>query len=237
VSVQKTVARGSDGSGNRPAAGSTAAAPAEAATAGVSTIRGGSRITATPAAVAAAAEFWEAVGILPVELVVPDGAGVTLRCYVEDVARFLGRDGEVWLFDSPADLARFIAGDEDHDLTEIASWPEVADTDTLPLPAEQDRYDLTELSELLAEVAGGAAGLVDHSTLAQPVEGVRDVAEYAGLSRVEELLAPSAPLGRAVAIGERAPGTPLRAEDAAALRAPWDEVVTAVGGALVFRHG
>jgi hypothetical protein len=237
VSTQKTVARGSDGSGNRPAAGSTAAAPAEAATAGVSTIRGGSRITATPAAVAAAAEFWEAVGILPVELVVPDGAGVTLRCYVEDVARFLGRDGEVWLFDSPADLARFIAGTEDHDLTEIASWPEVADTDTLPLPAEQDRYDLTELAEVLAEVADGAAGLVDHSALAQPVEGVRDVAEYAGLTRVDELLAPSAPLGRAVAIGEREPGAPLRADEAAALRTAWDEVVTQVGGALVFRHG
>ena len=236
VRTQKTVARGSDGSGNRPAAGSTAAAPAEAATAGVSTIRGGSRITATPAAVAAAAEFWEAVGILPVEIVVPDGAGVTLRCYVEDVARFLGRDGEVWLFDSPADLARFIAGTEDHDLTEIASWPEVADTDTLPLPAEQDRYDLTELAEVLAEVADGAAGLVDHRAFAQPVEGVRDVAEYAGLTRVDELLAPSAPLGRAVAIGEREPGAPLPADDAAALRTAWDEVVTQVGSALVFRH-
>ncbi len=235
VSTQKTVALGADGSGNRPAAGSTAAAPAQAATAGVSTIRGGSRITATPAAVAAAAEFWEAVGILPVELVVPDGAGVTLRCYVEDVARFLGRDGEIWLFDTPADLARFLAGDEEHDLTEIASWPEVADTDTLPLPAEEDRYDLTELSEVLAEVAGGAAGLVDHGTLAQPVEGVRDVAEYAGLARVDELLAPTAALGRAVAIGEREPGTPLRAEDAAALRTAWDEVVAQVSGALVFR--
>ncbi|MGY1668340.1 hypothetical protein [Geodermatophilus sp. SYSU D00696] len=236
VGSQRTVARGSDGSGERPAAGSTAAAPAEAATAGVSTIRGGSRITATPAAVAAAAEFWEAVGILPVELVVPEGAGVTLRCYVEDVARFLGRDGEIWLFDTPADLARFLAGDEQHDLTEIASWPEVADTDTLPLPAEQDRYDLTELTEVLTEVAGGAAGLVDHGILAQPVEGARDVAEYAGLSRVDELLAPSAPLGRAVAIGEQASATPLRAEDAAALRPAWDEVVTQVGSALVFRH-
>ncbi|MGY1731938.1 hypothetical protein ACI798_10470 [Geodermatophilus sp. SYSU D01045] len=231
-----TAARGADGSGDRPAAGSTASAPEEAATAGVSTIRGGSRITATPAAVAAAAEFWEAVGILPVELVVPEGAGVTLRCYVEDVARFLGRDGEVFLFDTPADLARFCAGDEQHDLTEIASWPEVADTDVMPLPAEQDRYDLTELSEVLAEVAGGAAGLVDHRVFAQPVEGVRDVAEYAGLTRVDELLAPTAPLGRAVARGEREPGATLRAEDAGPVRAAWDEVVAQVGGALVFRH-
>jgi hypothetical protein len=219
----------------RPAMGSTAAAPAEASVAGVSTIRGNSRITATPAAVAAAAEFWEVVGILPVEVVVPDGAGVTLRCYVEDEARFLGRDGEVFLFDTPADLARFCAGRERHDLSDIASWPEVADTDTLPLPAEEDRYDLTELSEVLTEVVEGASGLVTHGVFAQPVEGVRDIAEYAALTRVEELLSSGTALGRAVARGEREPGAPLRAEDAAAVRTEWDEVVAAVSSALVFR--
>ncbi|SEK26885.1 hypothetical protein SAMN04515665_101269 [Blastococcus sp. DSM 46786] len=202
---------------------------------GVSTIARGSRVTASPAAVAAAAEFWEAVGILPVEIVVPEGSGVTLRCYVDDVARFLGRDGEVFLFDTPADLARFCAGNERHDLVEIASWPEVADTDTLPLPAEQDRYDLTEVSEVLAEVADGAAGLVPHRALVQPAEGVRDLAEYAGLTRVEELLAPTAPLGRALTRAERQPDEPLDAAGAGQLRADWDEVVAAVGGALVHR--
>ena len=125
----------------------------------------------------------------------PEGAGVTLRCYVEDVARFLGRNGEIFLFDTPADLARFCKGTEDHDLMEIASWAEVADTDVPPLPADQDRYDLTELSEVLGEVADGAAGLVDHRAFAQPVEGVRDLAEYAGLTRVEELLSPSLAAG------------------------------------------
>ncbi|RZU33099.1 hypothetical protein [Blastococcus saxobsidens] len=224
-----------EGDVRRPAAGSTAAAPAEATTAGVSTIRGNSRITATPAAVAAAQEFWEAVGILPVEVVVPEGSGVTLRCYVEDVARFLGRDGEIFVFDSPTDLARFCAGTEPHDLSEIASWPEVADTDTMPLPADQDRYDLTELSEALAQVADGATGLVTYGTLAQPVEGVRDLAEYAGLTRVEELLAPTAPLGRAVARADREPDATLTAADAAQLHPAWDEVVAAVNGALVFR--
>ncbi|WP_346620044.1 hypothetical protein [Blastococcus montanus] len=213
--------------------GATAAAVATGA--GVRAIARGSRVTASPAAVAAAAEFWEAVGILPVEIVVPEGAGVTLRCYVEDVARFLGRDGEVFLFDTPADLARFCAGNEQHDLTEIASWPEVADTDTLPLPAEQDRYDLTELSEVLTEVADGAAGLVPHRALVQPVEGVRDLAEYADLTRVEELLAPGMPLGRAVARADREPGTPLDAAEAAQLRPLWDDAVVAVSGALVFR--
>ncbi|MGY1747501.1 hypothetical protein [Blastococcus sp. SYSU D00695] len=230
----------------RPAAGATATSAAAApasdtpaadtpAAPGTSTIRGGSRITAAPAAVAAAAPFWEGVGILPVELVVPEGAGLTLRCYVEDEARFLGRDGEVFLFASPAELSRFCAGDEEHDLTGIASWPEVAATDVAPLPAEQDRYDLTELAEVLAEVADGAAGLVQHEALLPPVEGARDVAEYAGLGRVDELLTPPAPLGRALARADRDPQATLRAEDAAVLRADWDEVVRAVEGALVFR--
>jgi hypothetical protein len=206
-----------------------------AAAAPVRTIARGSRLTESPAEVAAAAEFWESVGILPVEIVVPEGAGVTLRCYVEDVARFLGRDGEVFLFDTPADLAGFCKGTEDHDLTDIASWPEVADTDVPPLPAEQDRYDLTELSEVLTEVADGAAGLVGHRAFAQPVEGAHDLAEYAGLTRVEELLSPASPLGRAAARGQGDPDATLRAEDAAELRPLWDEVVTVVSGALVFR--
>jgi hypothetical protein len=201
----------------------------------VSAIAVGGRVTASPAEVAAAAPFWESVGILPVEIVVPEGSGLTLRCYVEDVARFLGRDGEVFLFDTPQDLARFCKGTEEHDLIEIASWPEVADTDVPPLPADLDRYDLPGLAEVLTEVADGAAGLVDHQAFAQPVEGVRDLAEYAGLTRVEELLAPTAPLGKAVARAEADPRATLRAEDAAALRPVWDEVVREVGGALVFR--
>ena len=221
-----------DATGDAPA-GSTALSAG--ASPGVRTIARGSRMTASPTAVAAAAQFWESVGILPVEVVVPEGAGLTLRCYVEDVPRFLGRNGEIFLFDTPDELARFCRGTEGHDLTEIASWPEVADTDTPPLPADQDRYDLTELSEVLTEVADGAAGLVDHRAFAQPVEGVRDLAEYAGLIRVEELLSPVSPLGRAVARGEGDPGAVLRGEDAAALRPVWDEVVTLVGGSLVFR--
>ncbi|WP_299952330.1 hypothetical protein [uncultured Modestobacter sp.] len=219
----------------RPAAGSTAAAPAQAATAGVRAVHGGSRLTATPAAVAAAQEFWEAVGILPVEVVVPEGSGLTLRCYVEDRARFLGREGQVFVFATPVDLARFCAGDEPHDLTEIASWPEVADTDTLPLPADQDRYDLTALTEVLAEVARGAGGLATHQALVQPAEGVLDLAEYAGLPRVQQLLGPGAVLGRAVARGESEPTAPLAAEEAPALAAAWDDVVEDVGTALVFR--
>jgi hypothetical protein len=214
--------------------GATAAAQADPP-APIRTIRSNSRLTASPAAVAAAQEFWEAVGILPVEVVVPDGAGLTLRCYVEDKARFLGREGQVFVFPTPTDLARFCAGDEAHDLTEITSWPEVADSDTLPLPAEQDRYDLVEIAEVLTEVAGGAGGLVEHRALLQPVEGVLDLAEYANLPRVQQQLTPGAPLGRAVARAESDPRAPVAAEEAPALAAAWEQVVGDIGTALVFR--
>jgi hypothetical protein len=215
--------------------GATALSATEGSAGGIRTIRSSSRLTASPAAVAAAQEFWEAVGILPVEVVVPDGAGLTLRCYVEDKARFLGREGQVFLFPTPVELARFCAGDEAHDLTEIASWPEVADTDTLPLPADQDRYDLVEISEVLAEVAAGAGGLVEHRALLQPVEGVLDLAEYAELPRVQQQLAPTAPLGRAVARAESDPRAPVAAEDAPTLAKAWGQVVDDIGTALVFR--
>jgi hypothetical protein len=220
----------------RPAGGSTAAAPASTATAGIRTIGSGSRLATTPAAVAAAQEFWEAVGILPVEVIVPEGAGLTLRCYVEDQARFLGRDGQVFVFATPVELARFCAGTEAHDLTEIASWPEVADTDTMPLPADQDRYDLVGITEVLTEIAAGAGGLVEHRALLQPVEGVLDLTEYAGLPRVQQLLTPGAPLGRAVARAESDPRAPLAAEEAPALAAAWAQVVEDIGTALVFRN-
>jgi hypothetical protein len=215
------------------AEGDAAAPPVVAAP--TSAISSGGRFAADPAAVAAAAGFWEGVGILPVEVVVPEGAGLTLRCYVEDTARFLGADGEVYLFGTPAELTAFVQGDEEHDLADIASWLEVEETTVSPLPVDQDRYDLVEVAEVLAEVADGAAGLVDHAVLVQAVEGVRDLAEYAGLARVEELLGAGTPLGQAVARAERDPGAALRAEDAARLTGPWDELVREVSTALVFR--
>src|SRR3712207_9175488 len=89
-------------------------------------------------------------------------------------ARFLGRDGEIFLFDTPADLARFCGGRERHDLSDIASWPEGADTHTPPLPAEEERYDLTELSEVLTEVGDGATGLVPARVVPPPGEGGGD---------------------------------------------------------------
>ena len=104
-----------------------------------------------------------------------------------------------------------------------------------PLPADEDRYDLTDLTEVLAEVAGGAGGLVGHSVVVQPVEGALDLAEYAGLARAQQLLGPGSPLGRAAARGDSEPDAPLSAEESSSLAAAWEDVVADVATALVFR--
>jgi hypothetical protein len=88
---------------------------------------------------------------------------------------------------------------------------------------------------VLAEVAEGAGGLVEHRALLQPVEGVLDLAEYADLPRVPQLLAPNAPLGRVVARAETDPRAPLAAEEAPPLVTAWHQVVEDIGTALVFR--
>ena len=109
-----------------------------------------------PRQVAEARRCWESVGVLTMR---DHGAGarVTLRCYVEDVAAPRPQRGGVRL-EPPADLARFVKGSfKEHDLIEIASSSKVADADVPPLPADQDRYDLTQLSDVLGEVADGAA--------------------------------------------------------------------------------
>ncbi len=174
------------------------------------------------------------MGILPVEVVVPDGAGLTLRCYVEDAARFLGADGEVYLFGTPAELSAFVQGDEEHDLADIASWPEVEATTVSPLPVDQDRYDLVEVAEVLAEVADGAAGW---STTPCWCRRSRACATSPSTpawrgSRSCWVRAPAGPGGRPA---ERDPRAALRAEDAARLTGPWDELVREVSTALVFR--
>ena len=177
-----------------------------------------------------ATEFWESVGILPVELTLPEGSGLTLRCYVDDAPRFLGSKGRVHLFRSAEGLGTFIRGKNPHDLKEIATWPDVVDSDVAALPAEEDRYDLAEISELFGR--GGDTDVFDYSRLAHAFDGVLDIAEYADLDSVDELIRPTTPLGRALVESQRGVGKSLAPADTAAMAPAWDELVEKVTGAV-----
>jgi hypothetical protein len=177
-----------------------------------------------------ATEFWESVGILPVELTLPEGSGLTLRCYVEDAPRFLGRKGTVYLFRTADGLGSFIRGKTPHDLRDIATWADVVDSDVVALPAEEDRYDLAEICELFAR--GDSTDVFDYSRLAHAFDGVLDIAEYANLDSVDDLIRPTTPLGRALVESQRGIGKSLAPADTAAMSTAWDELVEKVSGAV-----
>jgi hypothetical protein len=106
-----------------------------------------------------AAQFWDDVGIAPVQFTVPDGTAYTLRCFSDDAAVFLGRDLEIDVFRTPAELAAYVRSAEEHDLTGFDTWPRVQERDDLDAtPLEEDVYDLTIDTPEARELAGDIAG-------------------------------------------------------------------------------
>ncbi|CAN5265491.1 hypothetical protein BH20ACT5_BH20ACT5_01280 [soil metagenome] len=175
-------------------------------------------------------EFWESVGILPVRLTLPAGTGLTLRCYLEDTARFLGEDLTVEVFRSADGLSAYIEEGNDNDLAGLSTWGAVVEADADPTPVEDDSYDFVEVADLLA----GTTDMWDLAPLAQAAEGALDLAEYCRLDRVGDLLSPATELGRALAESQRGIGRSLRppAKDCAVLAGQWREVVEEISSCL-----
>lgn len=94
--------------------------------------------------------------IVPIELGLTNGDVVTLwaphwRDGDEDWQAFLGRDEDLFVFASVAELAAFIRSDNSHDLAEHPSWRVVAALSAAELePTEEHSYDLVGVPELAA---------------------------------------------------------------------------------------
>lgn len=157
-----------------------------------------------PAALAAADEdaedeadaaFWNGVGIMPVELVLPSGAGYTLRCYVDDAPRFLGTDMTVDIFRTRDALAAFCREEGSHDLADLDTWPEVRDAEELNVtPPGAERYDLVAVD---AQLIGGPT-VADVRLVRSAVDTLQDLAEYCQLAAAQAALSADSPLGAAI---------------------------------------
>ena len=64
-------------------------------------------------------DFWIKVGIDPVRMMTSGGTYYTLRCYLDDQPVFLGRNGRISVFGSERALARYLADEHDHDLSDL----------------------------------------------------------------------------------------------------------------------
>ncbi|MCG7611037.1 MULTISPECIES: primosomal protein [Mycobacterium] len=143
-------------------------------------------------------DFWQKVGIDPVRIMTGSGTVYTLRCYLDDDPVFLGRNGRISVFSSERALARYLADEHDHDLSDLATYDDIrtAATDgSLRVDvAEENIYVLSGISDDIAD----GPDAVDHDQLELAVELLRDVSDYAEDKTVDETLARTKALGKFV---------------------------------------
>jgi hypothetical protein len=144
-------------------------------------------------------DFWLKVGIDPVRMMTSGGTYYTLRCYLDDQPIYLGRNGRISVFRSQGALARYLADEHDHDLSDLATYDDIrtAATDgSLQVNVNDDNvYVLTGIADDLAD----GPDAIDRDQLELAVELLRDVGDYAEDTTVDEALDADQPLGRVVA--------------------------------------
>ncbi len=147
-------------------------------------------------------DFWTKVGIDPVQLMTSSGTFFTLRCYFDDRPLFLGRNGRISVFTSERALARYLADEHDHDLSDLSTYDDIrtaaVDGSLDVNVTDENVYVLTGLAEEIAE----GPDVIDRDQLALAVELLQDVGDYSGDDTVDKTLAADAPLGRFVAYVE-----------------------------------
>ncbi|MBO0677786.1 primosomal protein [Mycolicibacterium sp. S2-37] len=144
-------------------------------------------------------DFWVKVGIDPVRMMTRSGTFYTLRCYLGDRPVFLGRNGRISVFGSERALARYLADEHDHDLSDLATYDDIrtAATDG-SLEVEVTEENVYVLSGLADDIADGPDA-VDREQLDLAVELLRDVGDYAEDNTVDETLEPTTALGAFIA--------------------------------------
>jgi hypothetical protein len=143
-------------------------------------------------------DFWTKVGIDPVRLMTSGGTFYTLRCYMEDRPLFLGRNGRISVFSSERALARYLADEHDHDLSDLSTYDDIrtAATDgSLDVSVtDENIYVLAGLADELAE----GPDAIDRDQLALAVELLQDVGDYSEEDTVDKILAADTALGKFV---------------------------------------
>ncbi|TRW79801.1 primosomal protein [Mycolicibacterium sp. 018/SC-01/001] len=164
-------------------------------------------------------DFWARVGIDPLRMMLSGGTFFTLRCYLDDRPIFLGRNGRISVFGSERALARYLADEHDHDLSDLATYDDIrtAATDG-SLRVEVTDDNIYVLFGIVDDLAEGPDAL-DHDQLELAVELLRDIADYAEDTSVAAKLDKDTALGRLIASALE-PGSVSRPS------APYAEAVT-----------
>lgn len=140
-------------------------------------------------------DFWEHVGIDPIRVMNSSGTWYTLRCYFGDKPVFLGRNGRISVFPSERALARYLADEHDHDLSEMSTYDDIR-TAAIDgsLEVEVDDDNVYVLTGLVDDIPDGPEAL-DRDQVELVLEFIRDVGAYSEDDTVDRLLADDSALG------------------------------------------
>ncbi|MCV7197697.1 protein export chaperone SatS [Mycobacterium angelicum] len=177
-------------------------------------------------------DFWAQVGIDPIQIMTGAGTFYTLRCYLDDRPIFLGRNGRISVFTSERALARYLADEHDHDLSDLSTYDDIrtAATDG-SLAVDITDENIYVLSGLADDFADGPDA-VDREQLDLAVELLRDIGDYSEESTVDKALDTGKPLGKLVAyVLDPASAKKPAAPYASAVR-EWEKLETFVEGRL-----
>ena len=177
-------------------------------------------------------DFWAKVGIDPVTIMTGTSTFYTLRCYFDERPIFLGRNGRISVFSSERALARYLADEHDHDLSDLSTYDDIrtAATDgSLHVDITEDNVYV--LSGLADDFAAGPDA-VDHEQLELAVEFLRDLGDYSEDTTVDKALDIDEPLGKLVAYVLEPDSTSKPAAPYAAAVQEWEELVRFVESRL-----
>jgi hypothetical protein len=129
-----------------------------------------------------------AADIVPVRLGLTNGDLYTLwaprwRDADDEWEAFLGKDDDLYAFESVADLAAFVRTNHDNDLTDHPAWQALTEASAHKLdPAEDRQYDIVGVPELAAEKPTQDSVQTLHRTLAI-VAAIGSVCELAAVTK------------------------------------------------------
>lgn len=129
-----------------------------------------------------------AADLVPIRLSLSDGDRYTVwaprwRDAGDEWEAFLGKDEDLFVFDSLADLVAFVRSDTDNDLVDHPAWKDLTSAHAHKFePAEDRRFDLVAVEELVSEKPTEESVTALARTLAL-VSSLGSVCELAAVSK------------------------------------------------------
>ena len=174
-----------------------------------------------------------AAEIVPVRLGLTKGDLYTLwapswRDADDEWQAFLGKDEDLYAFESVADLVAFIRADKDNDLVDHPEWTALVEASAHRCdPADDRQYDLVGVPELVAEKAteDSVQSLLGALSIVQAIGSVCDITAVSKFFNGHPVLGS---VGGGIDAFEGRPGRKRWTEIEAVIGRSWDGVIDAI---------